>query len=107
MLLLAVTNHITQNVAAVPLLWIVPLTIYLVTFILCFDGKGWYRRDLFLAMLAAALGVMAWTLADTNVTHDLAIQLGVFCAGFSSPACSATASSCGSSRRPRTSRAST
>ncbi len=51
------------------------------TFILCFDGKGWYRRDAFLAMLAAGLSVMGWTLADPKLTHDLAIQIGVFCAG--------------------------
>jgi SAM-dependent methyltransferase len=81
MLLLAVSNHITQNVAAVPLLWIVPLALYLLTFILCFDGKGWYRRETFLATLAAGLGVMAWTLADPKLTHDLAIQTGVFCVG--------------------------
>ena len=81
-LLLAVTNHITQNIAAVPLLWIVPLSLYLLTFILCFDGKGWYRRDIFLAMLAAALGVMGWTLADPQLTHELAIQVDVFCVGF-------------------------
>ena len=80
-LLLAVTNHITQNIAAVPLLWIVPLSLYLMTFILCFDGRGWYRREIFLAVLAAALGVMAWTLADPQLTHELALQLGVFCVG--------------------------
>src|SRR5258706_14131811 len=34
MMLLAVTNHLTQNVAAVPLLWLVPLTLYLLSFIL-------------------------------------------------------------------------
>ena len=81
-LLLAVTNHIQQNIAAVPLLWIVPLSLYLLSFILCFDGKGWYRRETFLAMLAAGLGVMGWTLADSRLTHDLLLQLGVFCAGF-------------------------
>jgi SAM-dependent methyltransferase len=80
-LLLAVSNHITTNVASVPLLWIVPLTLYLLTFILCFDGKGWYKRDVILAMLSAALGVMAWTLADPNLTHELQIQIGVFCGG--------------------------
>ena len=80
-LLLAVSNHITQNIAAVPLLWIVPLAIYLLTFILCFDGKGWYLRDVFLAMLAAGLCVMAWTLADPKFTHELEMQLGVFCTG--------------------------
>jgi SAM-dependent methyltransferase len=81
LLLLAVSNHITQNIAAVPLLWIAPLAIYLLTFILCFDGKGWYRRDSFLAMLAAGLCVMAWTLADSKLTHELALQIGVFCGG--------------------------
>ena len=32
-------------------------------------------------MLAAGLGVMAWTLADSKLTHELAIQIGVFCGG--------------------------
>ena len=81
LLLLSVSNHITQNIAAVPLLWIVPLSIYLLTFILCFDAPRWYRRDIFLSMAAAALGVMAWTLADDRLTHDLELQIGVFCVG--------------------------
>jgi hypothetical protein len=80
-LLLAVSNHISQNIAAIPLLWVLPLSIYLITFILCFEGRGWYRRDLFAAMLAAALGVLGWTLADRNLTHDLMLQIGVFCVG--------------------------
>jgi hypothetical protein len=81
MLLLAVTNHVTVNVAAVPLLWIAPLAVYLLTFILCFDTKGWYRAETFRAMAAAALGVMAWTLADSALTHEFALQLGVFLGG--------------------------
>jgi SAM-dependent methyltransferase len=80
-LLLAVSNHICQNIAAIPLLWVVPLAIYLLTFILCFDGSGWYRRGLFAPLLAAVLGVMGWTLADRDLTHELALQIGVFCAG--------------------------
>jgi len=81
LLLLAVSNHITQNIAAVPLLWIAPLAIYLLTCILCFDGKGWYQRDIFIAMLAAGLCVMGWTLADSKFTHELWMQIGVFCGG--------------------------
>jgi SAM-dependent methyltransferase len=80
-LLLAVSNHICQNIASIPLLWIVPLSIYLLTFILCFDSTRWYRRQIFLAMLAAALGVMAWTLADPKFVHQLELQIGVFCVG--------------------------
>ena len=80
-LLLAVSNHICQNIASIPLLWIVPLSIYLLTFILCFDSSRWYHRPTFRAMLAAALGAMGWTLADSDLTHQLPLQIGVFCAG--------------------------
>jgi SAM-dependent methyltransferase len=80
-LLLAVSNHICQNIAAIPLLWIAPLSIYLLTFILCFDSTRWYRREIFAAMLAAGLGVMAYTLADRSLVHMLELQIGVFCVG--------------------------
>lgn len=80
-LLLSVTNHVTQNVAAVPLLWIVPLTLYLLSFILTFESTRWYPRDVVLPMAAAAFGVMAWCVADTRLTHELELQIGVFCAG--------------------------
>jgi SAM-dependent methyltransferase len=80
-LLLSVTTHITQNVAAVPLLWVVPLTIYLTTFILCFESSRLYPRETMLPIAAATLGVMAWCLADPRLTHELALQLGVFCLG--------------------------
>ena len=63
------------------MLWILPLSIYLLTFILCFDSTRWYRRETFVAMLAAGLGVMGWTLADRDLTHHLRLQIGVFCAG--------------------------
>ena len=45
-MLLAVTNHVTQNVASVPFLWVLPLSLYLLSFILCFDSDRWYRREL-------------------------------------------------------------
>jgi hypothetical protein len=61
LLLLAVTTHITQNVASVPFLWVLPLALYLITFILCFDGEGWYRRGVYtpLAAIAAILLTLA------------------------------------------------
>jgi hypothetical protein len=46
MSLLAVTNHICQDVAVVPFLWVVPLSLYLITFIICFDSDRWYRRTI-------------------------------------------------------------
>jgi hypothetical protein len=59
-LLLAVTNHLTQNIASIPFLWVVPLSLYLVTFILCFDHPRWYHRGVFLTATALLLPAMAW-----------------------------------------------
>jgi SAM-dependent methyltransferase len=58
-LLLGVTNHISQNIAAIPLLWIAPLSVYLLSFILCFEGRGWYLRFPYLPLLAVSLAAMA------------------------------------------------
>ena len=80
-LLLAVTNHLTQNVASVPLLWLAPLTLYLLSFILTFEGQGWYRPRWVWPLLLVALGVMAWILTDAHFHYHLPIQLGVFLPG--------------------------
>ena len=42
--LLATTNHVCQDVAVIPFLWVVPLALYLVTFIIAFDHERWYHR---------------------------------------------------------------
>ena len=55
-LLLAVTNQICQEVAVVPFLWILPLSIYLISFIICFDKPQWYSRDLFGTLLILSTG---------------------------------------------------
>jgi hypothetical protein len=47
-LLISVTSQITQEVAVAPFLWIIPLTIYLLTFILAFSGNRWYSRPVYL-----------------------------------------------------------
>ncbi|MBM3359298.1 MAG: hypothetical protein FJY54_16425 [Betaproteobacteria bacterium] len=66
-LLLAVTNHLTQNIASIPFLWVVPLSLYLVTFILCFDHPRWYRRDVFMPLAAILLPAMAWYSDSLNL----------------------------------------
>jgi hypothetical protein len=80
-LLLAITNHLTQNVASVPLLWLAPLTIYLLSFILTFEGQGWYRPRGIWPVVLIALGVMTWMLVDDRYHYELAVQLGVFLPG--------------------------
>ena len=43
-MLLATTNQVCLDVAVIPFLWVLPLALYLVTFILCFDSDRWYSR---------------------------------------------------------------
>jgi len=80
-LLLAVTNHLTQNVASVPLLWLVPLTLYLATFIIAFEGKTWYQPNYLWPLILIALVAMAWLLIDSTYHYHLGLQLGVFLPG--------------------------
>lgn len=44
MLLVSITNAMTQNIPPVPFLWILPLCIYLLTFIISFHSPKWYVR---------------------------------------------------------------
>lgn len=54
-LLMATTNQMSVDIAAVPLLWIAPLSLYLLSFILCFDSDRWYLRPLYSALLPLVL----------------------------------------------------
>ncbi len=80
-LLLAVTTHISQDVAAVPLLWIVPLSLYLLSLILCFESERWYRRPIFLKFLAVALAGMTYALAPEFANAGPIVQIPLYCAG--------------------------
>lgn len=67
-LLLATTNKLCLDVAVVPFLWVLPLGLYLLSFILCFDHPRWYRRPLFVSLFAAGSGVAAWLIEARGVT---------------------------------------
>jgi hypothetical protein len=54
-LLLAVSSHLTQNIAPIPLLWVAPLSLYLLSFILCFESDRMYNRAIFLPLLIVSL----------------------------------------------------
>ncbi|HEX6689650.1 MAG TPA: fused MFS/spermidine synthase, partial [Burkholderiales bacterium] len=80
-LLLAITNHLTQNVASVPMLWLAPLTLYLLSFILTFEGQGWYRPRWVWPLVLVGAGVMAWLMGDSAYRYELPVQLAVFLPG--------------------------
>ena len=80
-LLLSVTNHVTQNVAAIPLLWLAPLTLYLLTFIVAFEGRNLYRPAILWSVVLVWLGGMTWLVVDTDLQFELALQAGMFLSG--------------------------
>jgi hypothetical protein len=62
---LATTNQICQDVAVVPFLWVLPLSLYLLSFIICFDEPRWYSRAVFhpafaVAIFLACLLLLGW-----------------------------------------------
>jgi hypothetical protein len=59
-LLLAVTNKLCQDIAVVPFLWVLPLLIYLASFVLCFDRPRWYSRTLFAGLFIAGAGAVSF-----------------------------------------------
>jgi SAM-dependent methyltransferase len=60
--LMAATSHLTQNVAPIPFLWVLPLALYLLSFILCFESSNWYRRQWYLPLYVLWLGVASYDL---------------------------------------------
>jgi hypothetical protein len=81
MLLLTVTNHLTQNVAPVPLLWVLPLSIYLLTFTLVFSRRRFYKRWIFIRLVAVMLGAMGYALWDARSISALQVTVPLFCTG--------------------------
>lgn len=53
-MLLAVTNQVTQNVAPIPFLWVLPLAVYLLTWIVCFSGERTYDRPIWGSLFVVA-----------------------------------------------------
>lgn len=80
LLLLGVTNKLCLDVAVVPFLWIVPLVVYLLSFIVCFDNPRWYRRLPFTVLLVGAVAGMTWALFKDS-SWLVWTQALVYCGG--------------------------
>ena len=63
LVLLATTNHVCQDVAPRPFLWVAPLSLYLLSFIVCFDHPRWYVRPLW--AVPAIIGIIVVLGSDT------------------------------------------
>jgi hypothetical protein len=76
----AVANHLSQEVAAIPFLWVLPLSVYLLSLILCFEGRGWYRPQLFRLLLPLACAAIAWRLGLQGSAGGIKWEIPMFCA---------------------------
>jgi hypothetical protein len=74
-LLLSVTNQLTRDLVSIPFLWVLPLSVYLLTFIIAFDNERWYRRRLFLPLFAFSLAWILYLLIgeELNVTWTIIV----------------------------------
>jgi hypothetical protein len=82
--LLSVTNQITQEVAVIPFLWVFPLALYLLSFILTFSGEGGYHRKLFIVLFILSTVFTLFVMLNATSLHIywqiLAYCLLLFCA---------------------------
>jgi hypothetical protein len=81
LLLYAATTEMTRDVAPIPFLWVLPLALYLISFIICFDNERWYERGIFHPALALAISLALVVHADPLKTGGslLVVQLGIPC----------------------------
>jgi hypothetical protein len=81
MLLTAVTHHMSENIAAIPLLWLPPLGLYLLTFILAFQGAWQPIRQSMLRLVLVAVASMAYVLRDIRTQLPIMVSVPLFLIG--------------------------
>jgi SAM-dependent methyltransferase len=86
LLLVAVTNHMTRDVAAIPLLWVLPLAVYLITFIGSFQESRWLTPARLTAVALAVLALYSafslyvnWPGGDSDNTLPIGWQILILC----------------------------
>lgn len=80
-LLLGMTRSLSLDVAPVPLLWVVPLAAYLLSFTLCFGRPAWCSRGLSAGMLVAGLAVALWLPPSSPSTLDIGVRVAALVGG--------------------------
>ncbi|MBU6239544.1 MAG: fused MFS/spermidine synthase [Planctomycetes bacterium] len=76
-LLLATTNQVCLDTAVIPFLWILPLAIYLLTFIITFEHEGWYLRRPYI-MLASVCFIALSVIKGFHLEVDLRIEIAAY-----------------------------
>jgi len=79
-LLLGISNHLSANVAPIPFLWVLPLAVYLLSFILCFERDKVYNRGVFLPLLVIGLDGAAYAIYANEGNPNIAWAIPTFVA---------------------------
>lgn len=74
--LLATTNLMCQEIASVPFLWILPLAVYLASFIICFQSPRLYHRGVFVTLLCVFV-VLGIAVVQAHIYLSILIQIAV------------------------------
>jgi spermidine synthase len=78
-ILLATTNEISQEIAVNPFLWVAPLSLYLLTYVLTFESDRWYKPGLY-AGLAGLFAPIACAVSSAANAIPVLPQLGIYLA---------------------------
>jgi len=78
-LLLATTNLICQDIAVSPFLWVLQLSLYLLSFIVCFENDRWYRREIFHPLFVVTVGFVI-LVSLPNAEYSFLMQLAAYSA---------------------------
>ena len=73
LMMLAVTNEITQEVAVIPFLWVIPLAIYLVSFVLAFSSRRWYHRGIYTILFLIGTGGVLFVILNPLTNYIIQI----------------------------------
>ena len=76
LMFIATTNHVCHDIATVPFLWIIPLALYLLTFIICFDHPRWYVRELWCGLCLASIFTLTCLDLDLGFMPNLVLHFG-------------------------------
>ena len=71
MSLLAITQYVCQDIAVVSFMWVVPLSLYLLSFIICFDSERWYIRKLWASLTIVIIAALSLFKEAETVRYEL------------------------------------
>ncbi|HEX4596806.1 MAG TPA: fused MFS/spermidine synthase [Burkholderiaceae bacterium] len=83
-ILLGATAHMSQNVASVPFLWLAPLILYLLSFVIAFEGRsgrGWYSPGWGIPAALVAAMLMASGLSASGGVLNVWLAVPLYCLG--------------------------